>query len=28
LMELKDELPLDNPWVQRYYNYLKEHANH
>lgn len=28
LMELKDELPLDNAWVQRYYNYLKENANH
>jgi hypothetical protein len=28
LMELKDDLPLDNAWVQRYYNYLKEHANH
>ena len=28
LVELKDEIPRDNPWVLRYYNYFVEHASH
>ena len=26
LIEIKDELPSDNPWVQKYYHYFEEHA--
>lgn len=28
LIDLKDELPVDNPWVQRYYTYFEQHADH
>ncbi len=28
LTDLKQELPMDNPWVQQYYNYFQEHACH
>jgi hypothetical protein len=28
LHKIKDELPVDNPWVQHYYRYFEEHACH
>jgi len=28
LLGLKDELPVNNPWVQHYYRYFEEHACH
>jgi hypothetical protein len=28
LSEIKERIPIDNPWAQRYYKYFAEHASH
>jgi hypothetical protein len=28
LHEIKKHVPSDNPWINRYYEYFEEHANH
>ena len=28
LAEIKERVPLDNPWAQRYYKYFEEHGSH
>jgi len=28
LNQIKGQVPLDKPWVQRYFAYLEEHASH
>ena len=28
LAEIKERVPIDNPWAQRYYKYFEEHGSH